>query len=149
MADSIREIARVLKPGGRAVFFVGYESKVLGTPFYNADIVEQIAVSAGLFEVALRQKRIFLNRFGQAIREDVLNLHRTSCSIQNMLPGETGRTIAFHTLEDAQPRVPGKNRSSIEDAVRKIKELGGTPVFNRLSCGKYQTRDSVMMICEK
>jgi DNA modification methylase len=130
MADSIREIARVLKPGGRAVFIVGYESRVLGTPFYNADIVEQIAVSSGLFEIALRQKRIFLNRFGQAIREDVLNLQRTSCSIHNMLPGETGRTIALYALEDAQPRVPGKNRSSIEDAVRKIKELGGTPVFN-------------------
>ena len=149
MADSIREIARVLKPGGRAVFIVGYESRVLGTPFYNADIVEQIAVSSGLFEVALRQKRIFLNRFGQAIREDVLNLQRTSCSIHNMLPGETGRTIALYALEDAQPRVPGKNRSSIEDAVRKIKELGGTPVFNSLSYEKYQTRDSVMMICEK
>jgi SAM-dependent methyltransferase len=149
MADSIREIARVLKPGCRAVLIVGYESKVLGTPFYNADIVEQIAVSSGLFEVALRQKRIFLNRFGQAIREDVLNLQRTFHRTHNTLPGEIGRAIALYTLEDAQPRVPGKNRSSIEDAVRKVKELGGTPFFNSLSYAEYQTRNSVMMICEK
>jgi DNA modification methylase len=146
MANAIREIARVLKPGAGAVFIVGYESNVLGTPFYNADIVEQIAVSSGLFEVVLRQKRVFSNRFGQAIREDILNLERTSCSEHDVMPNETGRVIAFNALENARTRVPDKNRSLINDAVRKVRELDGTPVFNSLSYKKYQTRDSVMMI---
>ena len=146
MANAIREIARVLKPGGGAVFIVGYESNVLGTPFYNADIVEQIAVSSGLFEMVLRQKRFFSNRFGQSIREDILNLERTSCSEHDVMPDETGRVIALNALEDARTRVPDKNRSYIEDAVKKVWELEGTTVFNSFSYTKYQTRDSVMMI---
>jgi DNA modification methylase len=146
MANAIREIARVLKPGGGAVFIVGYESNVLRTPFFNADIVEQIAVSSGLFELVLRQQRVFSNRFGQAIREEILNLERTSCLEHDVIPNETGRVIAFNTLEDARTRVPDKNRSLIEDSVRRVRELDGTPVFNSLSYKKYQTRDAVMMI---
>lgn len=146
MANAISEIARVLKPGGRAVFIVGHESNVLGTQFYNADIVEQIAVSSGLFDAVLRQKRIFSNRFGQAIREDILNLERTSNRGLDVLPAEIGRAIALNALEDACTRVPEKNRNDIEDAVRKVRELDGTPVFDSFSYAKYQTRDSVMMI---
>lgn len=146
MANAIREMARVLKPIGRAVLIVGHESNVLGTPFYNAEIVERIAVSSGLFEVALRQKRFFSNRFGQTIREDILNLERTSCRELDVLPAETGRTIALNALEEARTRVPGKNRSYIEDAIKRTRELDGTPVFNSLSYAKYQTRNSVMMI---
>jgi hypothetical protein len=146
MANAIQEIARVLNPIGRAVLIAGHESNVLGTPFYNAEIVERIAVSSGLFEVVLRQKRFFSNRFGQAIREDILNLERTSCRELDALPADTGRTIAINALEEARTRVPGKNRGYIEDAVKKARELDGTPVFNSLSYAKYQTRASVMMI---
>jgi len=146
MANAIREIARVLRPGGGIVFIVGYESNVLGAPIYNADIVEQIAVSSGLFKLVLRQKRVFSNRFGQAIREEILNLERTSCSEHDVIPNETGRVIAFNTLKDARTRVPDRNRSLIEDAVRRVWELDGTPVFNSRSYTKYQTRDAVMMI---
>jgi len=145
MANAIREIARVQKPGGRAVFIVGYESNVLGTQFYNADIIEQIAFSSGLFDVALRQKRVFSNRFGQAIREDILNLERTSNREHDALPTEIGRAIALNAMEDAKTRVPEKNRRFIEAAVRKVRELDGTPFLNSFSCAKYQTRDSVMI----
>lgn len=145
MANAIREIARVLKPCGRAIFIVGYESNVLGTPFYNADLVEGIAVSSGLFDLVLHQKRVFSNRFGQAIREDILNLERTAFPAHDVLPDETGRVIARHALEDARTRVPDKNRNYMEDAVRKVREIEGTPVFNSLSYTKYQTRKAKRM----
>jgi len=145
MANAVREIARVLKPGGRAIFIVGYESNVLGTPFYNAELVEGIAVSSGLFDLVLRQERVFSNRFGQRIREDILNLERTAFPAHDALPNEIGRVIALHALEDSRTRVPDKNRSYIEDAVRKIREIDGTPVFNSLSYTKYQARESVMI----
>lgn len=143
---AIREIARVLKPGGRAVFIVGHESNVLGTPFYNAEIFEKIAASTGLFEVVLRQKRVFSNRFGKAIREDILNMKRLPACEHNTLPSKTGRAIALNVLEDARSRVPGKSKNDIEAAIKKTHELNGTPVFNSISYANYQTRDSVMMI---
>jgi SAM-dependent methyltransferase len=48
MGDTLREISRVTKHGGRIVFVVGHESNVLGVPFYNADIIEKIGVRADL-----------------------------------------------------------------------------------------------------
>jgi len=146
MVNAIIEISRVLRPGGRAIFIVGHESNVLGTPFYNAEIFEKIAVSSGLFEVVLRQKRIFPNRFGKQIREDILNLERTSTQKHINLPSGVGRSIALNTLAEARTRVPEKNREYIEAAIKAAQVLDGTPIFNGFNYTKYRTRDSVMMI---
>ena len=67
-------MARVLKPKGRAVLIVGHESRVLGAPFYNAEIVSALATESGLFQKVLQQARVFTNRFGESIREDIINL---------------------------------------------------------------------------
>jgi DNA modification methylase len=149
MATAIQELARVLKPGARAVLVVGYESKVLGTPFYNADIIEQLAVQSGVFEVLLRQKRIFTNRFGGVIREDILNLRRDSYSGNMELPLMVGRTVARGSLAAASTYVSDGNRDLLTDAMGKIDQISGTPVFNSVNYSEYQTRKSVMMIKEK
>jgi len=91
MANVIQEIARVLKTDGRAVLIVGHESKVLGTPFYNADIVEHIALQSERFDILPRQKRLFTNRYGEVIREDVLKLRRKSGSSVQNLAAKIGR----------------------------------------------------------
>ena len=111
MATAMQELARVLKPGARAVLVVGYESKVLGTPFYNADIVEQLAVQSGAFEVLLRQKRVFTNRFGDAIREDILNLRRDAYTANSELPSMVGRSVAREALAAASGAVSDGNRA--------------------------------------
>ena len=43
MAKAVQELSRVLTYGGRAILIVGHESRVLGAPYYNADIIERIA----------------------------------------------------------------------------------------------------------
>lgn len=149
MATALQELARVLKPGARAVLVVGYESKVLGTPFYNADIVEQLAVQSGVFEVLFRQKRVFTNRFGDAIREDILNLRRDSYTANSELPFMVGRAIAREALDAASTAVSDGNRDLLTDAMGKIDQIRGTPVFNSGNYSDYQTRKSVMMIKEK
>ncbi|MDQ5987393.1 MAG: hypothetical protein CSYNP_03133 [Syntrophus sp. SKADARSKE-3] len=149
MATALQELARVLKPGARAVIVVGYESKVLGAPFYNADIVEQLAVQSGTFEVLLRQKRLFTNRFGETIREDILNLRRSSYTAKSELPFVVGRAVANNALTTASTAVSDDNRDLLTDAVSKIDQIKGTPIFNSVNYSDYQTRKNVMMTNEK
>jgi SAM-dependent methyltransferase len=140
MTNAIQEMARVLKPGGRAVLIVGHESRVLGAPFYNADIVQQIAIQSGLFEMRLRQKRVFTNRFGDAIREDILNLRRESYTTDEPLAATVGRRVAREALTSASRHVSEKNAALLADSIARISEINGTPVFNTVSYADYHTR---------
>ena len=146
MANTLQELARVLKPEGRAVLVVGYESRVLGVPFHNADIVEQLALQSGSFSVSLRQERVFTNRFGDVIREDILNLRRDAYAANPEVPVIVGRAVAKEALEAGFPAVSESNRSLLADAVEQVGRITGTPVFNSVSYSDYQTRECVMMV---
>lgn len=149
MASALQELARVLKPAGRAILIVGHESSVLGTSFYNANIIEQIATASGLFSVTLRQKRSFTNRFGEPIREDILNLTRESYISDEALPSRVGRVVAQEALEDASTRVPGCNKVLLLNALDRVPSLSGTPIFGSVNYADYHTRAQVMMVKER
>jgi SAM-dependent methyltransferase len=149
LARTLQELARVLKSGGRAVFIVGHESKVLGTPFYNAEIVEQIALRTGFFDIPLRQQRVFTNRFGEAIREDILNLCKKAYGLDEDFAINAGRAVAREALKKASQVVPKKDRELLGDALAQINSIDGTPIFNSTHYADYQTRDSVMMVKEE
>lgn len=148
MGQAVQELSRVIKENGRAVFIVGYESRVLGVPFYNADILERIARESGLFDLVLRQKRVFLNRFGQKIREDVLNLERRHSISDQITPLTLGRMVAQEALKTALPVVAEGNGELLEEAIERVNEIEGTPLFDSAQYTYYQTRDSVMMVKE-
>ncbi len=149
MANVLQEIARVVRPGGRVVLVVGYESRVLGVPFYNARLVEAIAKQIGMFDLTLGQQRVFKNRFGEDIREDILNLTRRAYFTGSHLPEEIGRAVADEALRGGLSNVSPKNRSLLDDAVKAVKRTAGTPVFDSGSYSAYQTRDYVMMVKEE
>jgi SAM-dependent methyltransferase len=149
MANAINEMARVLQPGGRAVLIVGHESRVLGAPFYNAEIVQRIAVQSGMFDLLLRQKRVFTNRFGDSIREDILNLRRESHTTDEPIAATVGRSVAREALASASRHVSEKNEALLADSISRISEINGTPVFNTVSYADYHTRDCVMMVKEE
>jgi DNA modification methylase len=148
MASAIQEMARVLLPSGKAIVIVGHESKVLGAPFNNAHLIEEIARESGLFDVVLRQKRVFLNRFGRSIREDILSLVKRRSRSDHSLPDRTGRRVALDALNRASAEVPDKNRIHLEAAIRNAPKISGTPIFNSGCYETYQTRDHVMMVRE-
>jgi DNA modification methylase len=149
MASALQELARVLKPGGKAVFIIGYESKVLGVPFYNADIVEKIFHELEMFDLNLRQKRIFKNKFGQEIREDILNISKKAYRNGEDLSKAVGQKIGLATLESSITKVSNKNKELLEQAINRARKLDGTPVFESNSYTKYQTREYVMMVNEQ
>lgn len=148
MAKAFQELSRVLKIGGRAIFIVGYESNVLGAPFYNADILDRIARESGMFDVVLRQKRVFVNRFGKAIREDILNLSRHNYVGHENISLAIGRTVARDALKNAVPAVSTKNSASLQEAIDRVDEIEGTRPFDSSQYARYQTRDYVMMVKE-
>jgi SAM-dependent methyltransferase len=148
MANTIQELSRVVKKSGRAVFVMGHESRVLGVPFYNADMLERIALESGLFDVVLRQQRLFLNRFGQNIREDILNLQRVPSAHRDVNTLLLGRTVARNAFESSMRIVPPKNSALLQDAIGRIELTEGTPIFDSSQYSHYQTRERVMMVKE-
>lgn len=148
MSMAIHEMHRVLSAEGRAVLIVGYESRVLGVPFYNANIILNIAKDLGLFEVELRQERIFTNRFGKAIREDIVNLAKLSHRTKPEDLAQTARRIASDALKTGYREAAEKDRHLIEDAMSHVETMDGTPIFNSRDYRRYQTRDLAMMVNE-
>ena len=70
----LTEVGRVTKPEGVLVLVVGKESRVRGVPFANANLLGAIATKSGIYRLVRRQQRKFINRYGEAIYEDVLTL---------------------------------------------------------------------------
>ena len=149
MANAIFELARVLEPSGRAIVILGYQSKVLGATFYNADILAQIAQGSRMFDIVLRQHRVFTNRYGTSIREDILNLQRNDQQSDFESTTKLGRDIALRAFVLARKTVPEGNHALLGDAVSKINEITGTPYFDGISYEKYQSRENVMMVKDK
>jgi hypothetical protein len=130
IADTLQEISRVTKDNARIVFVVGHESNVLGVPFYNADIIEKIAIKSEIFHKVLRQKREFKNKFGKIIREDIINF----CHTQNQCDQETieeiAREVAFDVLTRNLSLISCKKISYLEDVIAKVQYISRTPILD-------------------
>ncbi|MEH1832022.1 MAG: DNA methyltransferase [Nostoc sp.] len=133
MADTLRELSRVTKDEARIVFVVGHESNVLGVPFYNANIIEKIAVEANLFHRVLRQKREFKNKFGRIIREDLINFINLNNKYfyEKETIEQVAREVAFDILKSGLSSVSLENLEFLEDAIDKVKDIGRTPVLDK------------------
>ena len=130
MGMVLEELARVLRPSARAILIVGYQSNVLGAPFYNADIVERIVASGDRFRLVLRQQRTFTSRYGQRIREDVLHLLRTNATSMPETTLATCRETAAESLREALPAVPRRNAELLRSAIARVGRMTGTPIFS-------------------
>lgn len=149
MSRALQEMCRVLKPGGLAVLIVGHESRVLGVPFFNADIIERIACETGFFELVLRQQRVFVNRFGNSITEDVLNLTRVCKPLDDGVADGVARAVARAAIEAGSSAVAAANGELLFEAVERTDTIEGTPLFASSSYSYYQTREGVMMVKEE
>lgn len=73
MSLAIKEMLRISKKNARIIFVVGRESNVLATPFSNSELIYGLACEVHGIPLILKQQRVFKNKYGQMIYEDILH----------------------------------------------------------------------------
>lgn len=139
LAHILLELNRVCCEDSRLIFVVGRESTVRGTRILNGQIVAELAHRALGFDLTLRQERMFVNRFGQKIFEDILHFSPPASPPTGPL-SPVARTIAQQTLQAALPMAPHKARQGLISAIDKVQTVQPSPVF-RLSHAVLGTRE--------
>ncbi len=131
ISQVLKELLRVCRSNARLIFVVGRESTVLGTTFFNGEIVAEVAHRALGFDLLLRQERVFVNRYGQNIYEDILHFSPPPCNTVGVFL-ESARKIAQDVLEPAYLIAPEKTKKDIKSALASIDKVQPSPLFNLL-----------------
>lgn len=131
MAAALQELIRVCNPEGRMILVVGRESNVRGTPFYNSELVAEIADRTFGLSLELRQERTFTNRYGKEIKEDILHLSNRNKDAPTM-NFEEARCVAVDALSAALLVAADKVKADIEDVLWKAGQVEPSPLYDRL-----------------
>lgn len=126
MALSFDEAIRTCRDGARMIYVVGRESNVLGYSFCNSKLIFEIATQIFELPFLLRQERVFKNRFGQLIYEDILHFEnsKTEFSLCDEEIISAARTIAVKMLFEKAQRFPdSKNIGFIAEAIKKSDKI--------------------------
>lgn len=131
MALALTELRRVCTEKARLVLILGRESNVHKTAFYNGRILERLATDVVGLRLHLKQERVFLNRFGQRIYEDLLHL---SPQPEHARPKkeaiiECARRVGKEVLSEAVERTPGDRRHYLRDAVAEAGLVEASPIL--------------------
>jgi DNA methylase len=130
MVQVFHELRRVCKADARIIFVVGRESNVRKTVFYNGEIVAELAVRSAGFSLCRRQERVFQNRFGEMIYEDILHLSPRPLGSQALVPA---KDFAEEALKAAFARAPSESASDLRDAIERIGQVDPSPVYRSRS----------------
>lgn len=128
IAQCIHELDRIAKPGARAIFVVGRESTVLKTPFFNGNLIKQIVGYGSHSRFRLEQERVFTNRYGQSIFEDILHFDLVPGDSTNLV--EKGRLIGVEALRSARDVAPDSSKADIAAAISSADEVRPSPIVS-------------------
>ena len=120
MALSINEAIRVCKDNARMIYVVGRESSVLGYSFCNSELIYDIGTEIFGLSLILRQERVFKNRYGQMIYEDIIHFenNKIGSNFAEQEIAEKAREIAVRMLRNKLNIVPeNKNTIFLRDAI--------------------------------
>jgi hypothetical protein len=127
IAMALKEMHRVCKPDARLILVLGHESRVLGVPFLNAQLVTSIVKKSNAFQVVQTQSRWYTNKFGFRIREDLIHLQPRV--IDSAHWDSVARTVARAALTEGLETVTDKNQPALLEAIEQVKTTSGTPLF--------------------
>lgn len=128
ITQAFKELRRVCKRRSRVIFVVGRESRVRGVPFYNGSIIASIAEAVG-FELITRQERVFINRFGQSIFEDILHLVPRPRNSDD--PMASARELGVRCLCEAVSSDTGEVQADIREAIRLAPTVRASPLYQK------------------
>lgn len=125
MSQVFEELKRVCTLDAKVIFIVGRESNVRKTPFYNSDLLVKVAQACGL-KLEGKQPRVFGNKFGVAIYEDILRFSIESKEL-NTAATDAARAIGIKGLKAALKIASDDVIAELEDAVQKAKQIQPSP----------------------
>jgi SAM-dependent methyltransferase len=128
MAQVFEELSRVCKPRSRVIFVVGRESRVRGLPFFNGGLIASVGEAAG-FGLATRQERVFTNRFGQLIFEDIL--HFDASQKPGADSSARAKSTAIKSLNEALEHAAGEVRHDVLEAIKKASTVRPSPMYDK------------------
>ena len=131
MALSLKEAIRICKPGARMIYVVGRESTVLGYSFCNSELIFRIATEVFGIDFDIRQERVFKNRYGQMIYEDILHFLNKEVEFEaDDVIQEKARGIAVEMLLDRHNTMPNnKNADVLMEAVQRANKVNTSEVI--------------------
>lgn len=108
-------------PDARLIFVMGRESRVRGVPFFNGQIAANLAIEAVGYDLSLRQERVFTNRFGQKIFEDIVHLEKSGHRKPSGRVREVAREVAAAALESGLDHAETDDiRGDLMEALKRI-----------------------------
>lgn len=126
LALALHSLWAATSENARLIFVLGRESRVRGIQFLNGEIAARLAVDAVGYRLLLRQERVFTNRFGQRIYEDILHFTKG----QSLLAGsqEQAREVALFILQQALTHASEQSvRDDLVDAIEKVTIVSPSP----------------------
>lgn len=131
MAMSLKEAIRICKKDARMIYVIGRESTVLGYSFCNSELIYRIATDIFKNGFDIRQERVFKNRYGQMIYEDILHfLNMKESLILDEEIKSRARKIAVEMLFDRHRSMPeNKNADTLLEAVKKADAVNTSEVI--------------------
>jgi hypothetical protein len=126
MALFFIELNRICENNSRIIFIVGRESSVRKTNFRNGEIVAEIACTCSNVKLANRQERVFINRYGENIYEDILHFY-SSKYLEN--PVQKAKEIALRLLTNVLSSAPDESLEDLNNAIERISEIQPSPFY--------------------
>ena len=127
MEQALISFAHCLREGGLLILVVGRESRVRGIPFFNSRILLEVAQSLGCYREEIGEERVFTNRFGKRIKEDIIVL-KTVATYTN---AGRAKSVAERHLEDAMKIAEGDVADDISDTLSEISHIEPSPMFSK------------------
>jgi len=100
---------------------------VRGIQISNSGLLRTLAAELGCYQQESENERVFTNRFGQQIKEDIMVFQRTE-----HIPAEgSARAIAKDYLKEALGLATGDVRDDIAEVLSHIEGVAPSPLFDK------------------
>jgi hypothetical protein len=126
LSSALREMSRIMRPRAPLIIVIGRTSSVLGAAFGNGDLLTRLIRASKAFGDVRSAERVFVNRYGERIYEDILITNRTAHRAGDQ---EDARAAGTSALKDALHKVPEKNRADLESAILSSASVSPSPLL--------------------